>query len=110
MPRTVIADDHALLRAGLARLLKHEVRLVAETWDRSSTARALDTWHPTLLVLDYWMPPDDPIAMVMQFRRDHPNLGIVVMTGTREYAGLHALLGHGVSAIVLKDSGVARLR
>jgi DNA-binding NarL/FixJ family response regulator len=110
MLRMVIADDHALLRSGLARLLRNELEIVAETCDGPSTARAVDTGRPDLLLLDLHMPACDPPDLVTRLRRDHPALRIIVMTGTSDHSSLHVLLGLGASAIVLKGSGVSRLR
>ena len=110
MARLVIADDHALLRSGLVRLLGHEHEIVADTADGDATLRAIDGAEPDLLLLDLYMPRCDPAAMIPQLRRDHPALRVVVMTGTSDHVGLFALLGAGASAIVLKSSGMVRLR
>jgi DNA-binding NarL/FixJ family response regulator len=110
MARLVIADDHGLLRTGLVRLLRHDHEIVGEAADGDETLRVVEAARPDLLVLDLVMPHSDPAALVAELRRDQPALRIVVMTGTSDHAGLSALLGAGASAIVLKDSGVARLR
>jgi DNA-binding NarL/FixJ family response regulator len=106
----VIADDHALLRSGLVRLLRDEHEIVGETADGEATLRVVDETRPDLLLLDLYMPRCDPGALVTRLHREHPCLRIVVMTGTNDHAGLFGLLGAGASAIVLKDSGVAGLR
>jgi two-component system response regulator NreC len=110
MARLVIADDHVLLRTGLVRLLRNEYEIVGEAADGEEVIAAVETARPDLLVLDLYMPRSEPGALVARLRRDHPELRIVMMTGTSNHAGLSALLGAGASAIVLKDSGVARLR
>lgn len=110
MLHMVIADDHALLRSGLVRLFGGEHEIVAETSDGDATIRAVDSLRPDLLLLDLCMPRCNPTAMVSRFVCDHPAMRIVVMTGIADHAELHGLLGLGVSAIVLKGSGVARLR
>lgn len=110
MARLVIADDHALLRCGLVRLLHRDHEIVAETCDGETTQRAVDATRPDLLLLDLYMPGCSTDTMVGRLRREHLELRIVVMTGTTDHAGLFALLGVGASAIVLKSSGVARLR
>jgi DNA-binding NarL/FixJ family response regulator len=106
----VIADDHALLRSGLVRLLKPDHEIVAETSDGEATLRAVDAARPDLLLLDLYMPGSAAGTMVARLRHAHPDLRIVVMTGTTDHSGLFALLGVGASAIVLKSSGVVRLR
>lgn len=108
MIRMVIADDHALLRSGLARLLGKDFDIVAGTSDLASTVQAIDALRPELLLIDPYMPGAEPEAIVTQLRRDAHR--IVVMTGTTDHASLYGLLGLGASAIVLKDSGVGRLR
>src|SRR5215510_12045760 len=110
MARLVIADDHALLRSGLTRLLACDHEIVGEAADGDATILALHAAHPDLLLFDLYMPRCDPSELVARFRREHPGLRIVVMTGTADHASLYALLGIGVSAIVLKGSGVDRLR
>jgi len=110
MARVVIADDHALLRSGLARLLRHDHEIVGDTAGEDDTIRAVDATRPDLLLLDLYMPRCDAAAIVVRLRRDHPALGIIAMTGGADHAGLFALLGLGASAVVLKDSGVGRLR
>src|SRR5215813_7539949 len=110
MLRMVIADDHALLRAGLARLFRSEFEIVAETADGESTVSAVDRLQPDLLLLDLYMPRCEPTEMVSRFSHEHPAMRIVMLSGTSDHSGLHGLLGLGVSAIVLKGSGVARLR
>jgi len=108
--RLVIADDHGLLHTGLVRLLRRDYEIAGEAADGDETLRAVVAARPDVLLLDLCMPRSDPAALVGQLHRDHPGLRIVVMTGTSDHAGLFALLGVGASAVVLKDSGVARLR
>jgi two-component system, NarL family, response regulator NreC len=110
MVRLVIADDHALLRSGLVRLLKHAHEIVGESASGEETLRMVEGLHPDLLLLDLYMPRCDPRAMVTRLHRDHPGLRIVVMTGGDDHAELFELLGLGASAVVLKASGVTRLR
>lgn len=110
MARLVIADDHALLRSGLTRLLKHEHEIVGETADGEATLSAVLAARPDLLLLDLHMPRCEPAAMVARFRSELPGLRTIVMTGTTDHSNLYALLGSGASAIVLKGSGVVRLR
>jgi len=108
--RLVIADDHVLLRTGLVRLLRRDYEIVGEAAEGDETLRTVEETRPDVLLLDLCMPRCDPGTVVARLRRGHSGLRIVVMTGTSDHAGLFALLGVGASAVVLKDSGVARLR
>jgi len=60
MIRVVIADDHQLLRTGLARMLRRDYEIVGEAADGDETIRAVGAARPDLLVLDLSMPRCDP--------------------------------------------------
>ena len=56
--RVVIADDSALLREGLARLLHESGVEVCETAsDASELVAAVDRWNPDIAIIDIRMPP-----------------------------------------------------
>jgi DNA-binding NarL/FixJ family response regulator len=110
MARLVIADDHALLRSGLMRLLERDHAIVAEAFNGETTLQAVDAERPDVLLLDLYMPGCSADALIARLRRDHPELRIVVMSGTTDHARLSGMIEVGASAIVLKSSGVVRLR
>ena len=99
MARLVIADDHALLRSGLTRLLKHEHEIIGETPDGDATIIAVLAVRPDLLLLDLHMPRCEPAAMVARFRSELPGLRTIVMTGATDHSNLYALLGSGAQGL-----------
>lgn len=90
--RIVIAEDSALLREGLVRLLVdegHEV--VASVGDAPSFLRAVGEFSPDVAVVDVRMPPShtsEGLQAAVQVRRERPNIGVLVLSQyvERQYA------------------------
>jgi DNA-binding NarL/FixJ family response regulator len=82
--RVVIAEDQALLRAGLARLFEdagHEV--VAAVDDADRLRAAVSEHEPDLAVVDVRMPPsftDEGLRAALALRGEHPSLPILVLS------------------------------
>jgi DNA-binding NarL/FixJ family response regulator len=107
--RVVIAEDAALFREGLSRLLAdrgHEV--VAAVSDGEALLTAVARHHPDVAVADVRMPPthtDEGLRAAIELRRDHPGTGVLVLSQyieTRYAARLLAGSAAGVGYL-LKD-------
>ena len=107
--RIVIAEDAAVIRAGLAEILAdrgHEV--VAAVGDAGSLRAAVAEHRPDVAVVDVRMPPgytDEGLRAAIAIRRDHPSVGILVFSQyveTRYAADLLAARAGGVGYL-LKD-------
>jgi DNA-binding NarL/FixJ family response regulator len=82
--RLIIADDSMLLREGLARLLAEagfDVVGTAET--AAELLRQVQVDPPDVAIVDIKMPPthtDEGIVAAQQIRRDHPTVGVLVLS------------------------------
>ena len=82
--RVVIAEDAALFREGLARLIAdrgHEV--VAAVGDADGLLAAVAEHRPDVAVADVRMPPthtDEGLRAAIELRRDHPETGVLVLS------------------------------
>jgi DNA-binding NarL/FixJ family response regulator len=82
--RIVIAEDTAILRAGLAELLAirgHEV--VAAVDDGDKLLAAVEEYRPDVAVVDIRMPPthtDEGLRAALQLRRDRPGVGVLLFS------------------------------
>jgi DNA-binding NarL/FixJ family response regulator len=111
--RIVIADDSAVVRAGLAEILadsNHEV--VAAVGNADDLLAAVAEHHPDAAVVDVRMPPgytDEGLRAAIAIRRDHPQTGVLVFSQyieTRYTADLlGAASGGGAAGVgyLLKD-------
>src|SRR5688572_20411543 len=94
--RLVLVEDHAVVRAGLRRLLETQPgwTVVAEAADRQEALRALIEHAPEVLVLDITLADGPCLDAIPGFGRASPGTRIVVLTmhADASYAGdaLHA--------------------
>jgi DNA-binding NarL/FixJ family response regulator len=107
--RVVIAEDAALFREGLVRLLEDRGHQVcAAVADGAALLEAVAAQHPEVAVVDIRMPPthtDEGLRAALQLRRDHPGTGVLVFSQyieTRYAARLLAGDAAGVGYL-LKD-------
>ena len=107
--RIVIAEDAAVIRAGLAEILTdrgHEI--VAAVGDAEALKDAVAAHQPDVAIVDVRMPPshtDEGLRAAIAIRRDHPGVGILVFSQyieTRYAADLLAARPGGVGYL-LKD-------
>jgi DNA-binding NarL/FixJ family response regulator len=111
--RIVIAEDSAVVRAGLAEILAdrgHEV--VAAVGNAGDLLAAVSQYQPAVTVVDVRMPPgytDEGLRAAIAIRRDHPKVGVLVFSQyieTRYTADLlGAATGSGAAGVgyLLKD-------
>jgi DNA-binding NarL/FixJ family response regulator len=95
--RIVIADDSAVVRAGLAEILAdsdHEV--IAAVGNADDLLAAVAEHHPDAAVVDVRMPPgytDEGLRAAIAIRRDHPQIGVLVFSQYIETRYTASLLG-----------------
>jgi DNA-binding NarL/FixJ family response regulator len=107
--RIVIAEDAAVIRAGLAEILTdrgHEI--VSAVGDAEALRDAVSAQKPDVAIIDVRMPPshtDEGLRAAIAIRREHPDVGILVFSQyieTRYAAELLATRSGGVGYL-LKD-------
>ena len=106
----VIAEDGVLLREGLAGLLgRFGFQITAAVGDAAALMAAVAEHAPDLVITDIRMPPtftDEGLRAAAELRRDHPGLGVVVLSQYVQHAYAADLLdsgnGRGVGYL-LKD-------
>ena len=107
--RIVIAEDSAVIRAGLAEILTdrgHEI--VAAVGDAEALKVAVAADKPDVAIVDVRMPPghtDEGLRAAIAIRRDHPGIGILVFSQYIEtrYAADLLATGSGGIGYLLKD-------
>ncbi|WP_336029032.1 response regulator transcription factor [Geodermatophilus sp. FMUSA9-8] len=101
--RIVIAEDDALLREGLALLLRAEGLDVAATaGDGSGLLDAVDTHSPDVAIVDVRMPPthtDEGVQAAVEARRRRPGLAVLVLSAYVEQAFAADLLSTGTAGL-----------
>jgi DNA-binding NarL/FixJ family response regulator len=107
--RAVVAEDLALLRDGLTRLLEaHGISIVAAVADAPSLEQALRDPDVDLAVVDVRMPPsftNEGLVAAVEARRRRPGLPVLVLSQYVETLYARELLASGDGAVgyLLKD-------
>jgi DNA-binding NarL/FixJ family response regulator len=82
--RVILADDAAVIRQGVARLLQDAgVDVVAQAADAPALLREVARHLPDVAVVDIRMPPtfsDEGLVAAQKIRREHPDVAVVVLS------------------------------
>lgn len=110
--RLLLADDHAVVRAGILNALKDlpQVEIVGEVGDGHALFAMLAKLRPDCLLIDVTMPDFEPISAIAQIRADYPNMKILVVSAYDDDVYVQGLLGIGVNGYHLKDQPLSDLR
>ena len=109
-PRTktkiLFADDHQIVREGLARLIDREddMRIVAEAENGADAVRRARELKPDLIMLDLSMPVKDGATAAAEILAADPNAKILLLTSFATAAEVKTALDAGVLSAVVKDS------
>jgi DNA-binding NarL/FixJ family response regulator len=107
----VLADDHALIRSGLRRVLEAEADLavVGEAADIEAALALSERHQPQVVVLDLNMPGTPTLPAIPRFLEASPASAIVVLTMEAEPGFARTALSAGARGYVLKDAAEAEL-
>ncbi|MGH3487753.1 MAG: response regulator [Actinopolymorphaceae bacterium] len=105
MIRVLLADDEAMMRAGVRGILAaaQDIEVVAEAADGHQAIEAVRAHRPDVALLDIRMPALDGLAAAAELRRVAPATAVVVLTTFGEDEYVAAALEAGVSGFVLKS-------
>ncbi|MES0881053.1 response regulator transcription factor [Roseibium sp. SCP14] len=107
----IIADDHAIVRAGLKDALEKPgliepegIRVVAEAGDGLSAIAEIRQHRPSLLLLDVSMPLAGGVEVLVEARRWSKETRVVVLTGISAVGLISELIEAGVDGLFSKAS------
>lgn len=105
MIRIVMADDHAIVRAGFRALIEQEAgfRIVAECATLAETRMAVQLEHPDVLVLDLSLPGGG-LALVPELRESLPGMAILVLSMHDREPWISEAVRRGVTGYVTKGA------
>jgi DNA-binding NarL/FixJ family response regulator len=109
--RIILADDHALVRAGVRALLNklENVDVVAEALDGREALAAIKLHQPDLVLMDISMPGLNGLEAAARATRDFPSTRIIMLSAHagEEYVG--QALRAGAAGYLIKDAAPAEL-
>lgn len=109
--RILIADDHAVVREGLARMIadQPDMRVVAETADGDAAIAAAVSCEPHVALLDMRMPGLGGVAAIRRMREQSPRTRVLVLSMYEDPHYVRAALAAGAHAYLGKRTGSAEL-
>jgi DNA-binding NarL/FixJ family response regulator len=107
----ILADDHALVRAGIRTLLEklEGIQIVAEAGDGRETLALVEKLLPNVVIMDISMPGLNGLDTTTKIARDFPKTKVLILSmhTSEEYVLL--ALRAGASGYLLKDAATIEL-
>ncbi len=109
--RVLLADDHAILRAGLRAILiaQTDIDVVGEAADGQDAIEQVRSLQPDIVVLDVSMPRVNGLMAARQIREEFPGMGILILTQYDNPEYVLPLLEAGASGYILKQAADVEL-
>lgn len=103
--RILIVDDHAVVRKGLAMVLRLEpgFEVVGEAGNGRVGLEAAESLNPDIVLVDLVMPEMDGQAMALALRKSNPKIRVIMLTGTEVDDRVFDLVSAGIEGYVLKQ-------
>jgi DNA-binding NarL/FixJ family response regulator len=104
--RVLLADDHAIVRQGMAHLLEEQddIHVVGEAKNGNIAVQMAVELKPDIAILDIAMPLLNGIESAKRIRKELPGCKIIMLSMYSHEHYIHNLLEVGVSGYLLKES------
>jgi DNA-binding NarL/FixJ family response regulator len=104
--RVLTADDHPVVRAGIAAMLANEpdIDVVAEARDGAEALARFEAERPDVVLMDLQMPKVDGVSAIAAIRAVEPDARVVALTTYDGDADIHRALSAGACAYLIKDA------
>jgi DNA-binding NarL/FixJ family response regulator len=109
--KVLLADDHALVRAGLRALLErlHGIEIVGEANDGREAIRMVKEKNPHVVLMDISMPGLNGLEAIERIRIDYPEVNIIILSASANEEFVTQALRSGASGYMLKGASPSEL-
>jgi DNA-binding NarL/FixJ family response regulator len=106
MIRVLIADDHGIVRDGLAGVIaaQTDLEVVGSVENGAEAVESCRSLAPDVVLMDLEMPVLDGIEATRVIREEHPETAVLVLTSFSDARRITAALGVGAACYLLKDA------
>jgi DNA-binding NarL/FixJ family response regulator len=104
--RVLLADDHAVVRAGICQFLEqaNDIDVIAEADDGQEAMALIEEHQPDVAVLDIQMPKVSGIEVTRWVRGHYREIGVLILTAYDDDPYVMAVLQAGANGYVLKTA------
>jgi two-component system response regulator NreC len=104
--KVIIADDHALVREGIAAFLKfsEEIEVIAEASDGLEAIEKTNKLRPDIIIMDISMPKLGGLEAAIEIKKSQPDTKILILTQYEDEQYISRFLKIGVSGYLLKKA------
>jgi DNA-binding NarL/FixJ family response regulator len=109
MSRTItvlLVDDHHLVRSGFRRLIEDDAALsvVGEAGNGAEAIKLADELKPDVVIMDMAMPELDGVQAILEIRRRHPKVEVLVLSMYAEESYVRNAFQAGARGYLLKSA------
>lgn len=103
--RVLIVDDHPMIRAGAGAMLNAPgIEVAGEaTTGEEAVARASELL-PDVVLMDVQLPDFDGLEATNKIKAEHPEIAVIIVTGSEEPSHIRRAVEAGASGYILKGS------
>lgn len=111
MIRVVLADDHAMIRRGIRRMLEKDTRIlvIGESGTGAGAIHLVRNLQPDLLVLDIEMPDMKGYEVARELRAMETSVSIVALSSCDEDSFIEEVLQAGIDAYLPKSEAPSKI-
>jgi DNA-binding NarL/FixJ family response regulator len=109
--RVLLADDHALVRAGFCALLRNlpGVEVVAEAADGREALALVKAHLPDLVLMDITMAGLNGLEAAARITKEHPHVRVLMLSAHANEEYVRQALRAGATGYLLKDAAISEL-
>lgn len=108
--RLLVADDHAVVRAGVASMLREtDITVVAEACNGAQALQLAQKHQPDVVLLDVRMPEVDGMSCLSKLKAELPNTPVVIFTAHDNPTYVARAVALGAAGYLVKNASQAEL-
>ena len=109
--KVLIADDHAILRVGLASVLNtyKDIRVIGDAGDGDEAIELVRKLKPDVVIMDLMMPGTDGVDATRAIVKSAPKTHILILTTFATSDQISEALSSGASGATMKNTGIDEL-
>ena len=104
--KILIADDHSVVRLGLAALLSRskDFQVVGEAMDGGTAVAMANSLRPDVVIMDLMMPRIDGAEATRLICESNPDIKVLILTSFATSADIVRAIDAGASGAIVKDA------